>query len=239
MRPWIFAVATVSLVVTSTLSAVVQQAQAPPPPKNDVLVVEAIDVTVRPAPTPTASATIPRQPPITVPRSSVEPANLSAPPPVQAAAAPKLPAADEWKLKDIDADVRRLPGEWMLEIKFEVRQKSKTALSDAPATLIIALRESGAPVLNDDGTFFGFEIPLDRPKKAEKRKREFEGKLRASLGDTYQGDLETLEVFAWIELDQTGEKVAERTAEVDLHEEHAGIRGFGLSLFGFGGGVCW
>jgi hypothetical protein len=235
MQPSIFAAAAVSLLAVSALSAAARQAAPPPPPKGDVLIVQAIDVTPRPAAGATAPSTVSPQPTNTVPRSSLEPAAFAAQPPGPAGPAPRPPAPGEWKLEDIDAEVRRIPGEWMLEVEFEVRQKTKNALSGAPTTLFLALRESGAPVLNADGSPFGFEIPLDRPKKAEKRKREFEGTVRHSFGDSYHGDLEALEIVAWIELDQTGERLAEDTVEVDFDDGDS--HGFGISIFGFG--VSW
>lgn len=146
----------------------------------------------------------------------------------------------EVKIDDLEGDVTRCKNEWMLKIEYSVHIKSKSEIGDEPLVVLIELLERGHPVVTAEGKPVQWLMPLDHPSKSKKDKREFERTMHASLGETYAGDLEHLELAASV-LDQaTAMELAHKTEEIDFDDgRHGGIRGFGLSLFGFGGGVSW
>lgn len=146
----------------------------------------------------------------------------------------------EVKIDDLEGDVTRCKNEWMLKIEYSVEIQSKTEIGNDPLVVLIELLESGHPVVTADGKPVQWLLPLDHPTKSKKNKREFERTMHTSLGETFAGDLEHLELAASVLNEATAVELAHKTEEVDFDDGHrGGIRGIGLSLFGFGGGVSW
>lgn len=152
----------------------------------------------------------------------------------------KLATPLEIKIDDLEGDVTRCKNEWMLKIEYSVEIKSKSEIGNDPLVVLIELLERGHPVVTADGKPVQWLMPLDHPTKSKKNKREFERTMHTSLGETFGGDLEHLELSATVLNEATAVELAHKTEEVDFDDgHHGGIRGFGLSLFGFGGGLSW
>ncbi len=128
----------------------------------------------------------------------------------------------------------------MLKIEYSVEIKSKIEIGNDALVVLIELLEQGHPVMTADGTPVQWLMSLDHPTKSKKNKREFERTMHASLGEIFTGDLEHLELSATVLNEATAVELAHKSEEVDFDDGHrGGIRGFGLSLFGFGGGLSW
>lgn len=136
------------------------------------------------------------------------------------------------KLKDLDGEIWRDRGEWVLRVDFCVKIKGTNARTHEPLVLLVDVTDHKRPMLQEDGLPLQLLIELEEPTKEKANKVEYEDALFVSLGRRLDADPDEIGLHAEVRSQQTNRLVARDETGVDFDDNRGGRGIRGMSRWG-------